>query len=129
MSVNTYLPGVIAIPSALLITAISRSYPMIISVSVPALTASDTYQAGQLIKLVVPKPYGMFQANGLTAQVIEHSANQITVDIDSRGFDAFVTPSGNVEQPASVSPSGSRNLQYNNSTSLVPFQSLNNAGN
>ena len=70
----------------------------------------------------------MFQANGLQGKIIINTGSTLVVDLDSRQFDAFVIPSGGV-QPASVAPAGSRNLEYNNNTDLVPFQSLNNQGN
>lgn len=126
---NQYLPGTVQIPSFLLITNITNSYPMKITVEVEATVAANTYQAGQLVKLTVPMPYRMFQANGLVGRIIEVNGSVIDVDIDSTQFDVFVVPSGNVEQPASLAPNGSRNLEFNNTTRQVPFQSLNNRGN
>ncbi len=125
---NQYLPGVIQIPSSLIITDISRSRPMVVSVSVDPITASNTYIVGQLVRLTVPYNYGMFQANNLTAQIIATGSSTLSLDVDSSLFDAFsIPPSG--EQPASLAPAGSRNLQYGNTTGQVPFQSLNNVGN
>lgn len=126
---NTYLPGVIAIPSALLITGMTQSLPLIVTVQVPPVTAADTYIVGQLVRLTVPRPYGMYQANKLTAQIIARDVSTLTLNIDSTRFDAFITPPNFVEQPATVAPAGSRNLQFDNTTGLVPFQSLNNVGN
>lgn len=126
---NTYLPGVIQIPSALLIEDITRSNPMVVTVSVPEDTASNTYIVGQLVRLNVLKPYGMYQANGLVGQIIDIDGLDFSLNIDSTLFDAFVIPSSPVDTPASLSPSGSRNLQYSNLTNQVPFQSLNNIGN
>lgn len=125
---NQYLPGVIQIPSALIITAISQSRPMVVTFTVPPVTAANTYVVGQLVRLTVPRNYGMFQANNLTAQIIDTGTSTLTLDADSSIFDAFaIPPSG--EQPASLAPAGSRNLQYGNTTGQVPFQSLNNVGN
>lgn len=126
---NQYLPGVIQIPSALEITAITNALPMVLSVSADPITQEATYIVGQLVRLNIPYPYGMFQANGLTGQVVAVSSTTISLDIDSRGFDVFVVPTGNVSQPASLSPAGSRNLEFSNLTRQVPFQSLNNIGN
>ncbi len=127
---NTYLPGTIAIPSSLLIVAISQSFPMVITISVDSITASNTYIVGQLVKLVVPRLYGMYQANGLVGQINLINGSNISVDIDSTYFDPFVIPvSTGAEVPASLSPAGSRNLEFNNLTKQVPFQSLNNTGN
>jgi hypothetical protein len=128
MSANTYLPGTIAIPSSLLIVVMTNAFPMVVTVSVQTAKASDTYIVGQLVRLTVPYNYGMFQADNLTAQIIAVNGLTLTLDIDSRGFDAFVIPPSG-EQPASLAPAGSRNLQLDNTTTQVPFQSLNNVGN
>lgn len=126
---NEYLPGTIQIPSALLITAITQASPMVITVFVNPVTESNTYIIGQLVRLTVPRPYGMFQANGLTGKIIGTGVSTITLNIDSRLFDTFVIPSGNVTQPASLAPAGSQNLEFTNLTNQVGFQSLNNRGN
>lgn len=127
---NTYLPGTITTPSSLLILAITQSYPMVITANVNSVTASNTYLTNQLIKLFIPPTYGMQQANGLVGQILSVNGLVFTVDLNSTYFDAFSVPVGNVEKPASFSPAGSRNLQYDNSNSnFTPFKSLNNRGN
>ncbi len=125
---NVYLPPVVAIPSALEISAITRSNPMVITAT-PNTDQENTYQPRQVIKLMIPYVFGMFQANGLQVEIISVDDDEITVAVDSTNFDSFVVPNGEIEQPASLSPAGSRNLQYDNSTRQVPFQSLNNIGN
>jgi len=127
---NQYLPPVIQIPSSLLITSISQSSPMVIGVAVQnTTTEANTYIVGMAVRLMVPQTYGMYQANNLIGTITEINGLNFTLNLDSSLFDAFVVPSGNVEQPATIAPNGSRNLQYNNSTGVVPFQSLNNIGN
>lgn len=126
---NTYLPGVIQIPSSIEITAITKSYPMIATVSLNTITEANTYIAGQLVRLTIPITYGMWQANGLIPKILSVNGSNLSLDVDSTNFDSFVVPSGNVIQPASLAPSGSRNLQFSNQTNQVPFQSLNNVGN
>lgn len=129
--VNQYLPPVITIPSSLLIVGITQSMPMVITVQIGnTTTEANTYIVGMAVKLVVPKPFGMYQANNLVGTIIQIIDEIFFVlSLDSTYFDAFVIPSGNVETPASICPNGSRNLQYNNTTGNVPFQSLNNMGN
>lgn len=126
---NQYLPPVIQIPSALNITAITQSNPMIVTVNItnPA-SESNTYIVGMAVRLVVPVTYKM-QANNLVGTITNISGLNFTLNIDSSQFDPFSVPSGNVIAPATLCPNGSRNLQYNNSTNNVPFQSLNNIGN
>lgn len=126
---NQYLPGVIAIPSSLVITAITQSYPMLVTIVVNSVTEANTYIAGQLVRLFIPYTYGMFQANGLTGQILAVVGSTFTIDIDSSLFDPFVIPATNAAQPASLAPAGSRNLAFSNLTDQVGFQSLNNIGN
>ena len=127
---NQYLPGVIQIPSTLLITGISNSFPMVMTTTYDPLTASNTYISGMVVKLLVPNSYGMYQANGLFGKILSVTGSTFTLAIDSTNFDSFVVPSGNAEQPASIAPSGSNNTQFDNTTVYnLPFKSLNNIGN
>ncbi len=125
---NQYLPGVIAIPSAIAITAITKARQMVVTVSVDSLSESNTYVAGQSVRLTVPYGYGMWQADGLVGNVVSVAGSDITLDIDSTLFDTFSVPSSG-QKPASLAPNGSRNLTLGNNQGQVPFQSLNNAGN
>ncbi len=128
---NAYLPGVVQIPSSLLITAATRAFPMVITVAIGnTSTEANTYIVGQNVRMTVPTTYGMFQANGLVGTITAVNGSNLTLNLDSSGFDAFVVPSGvTVQQPASIAPFGSRNLEFSNQTNQVPFQSLNNIGN
>lgn len=127
---NQYLPPVTTIPSWLLILHITQSFPMVLTVFVQTpYPVANTYIAGMAVKLYVPITYKMFQANGLIGKILAVNGNDLTLDIDSSGFDPYVIPVTPVEAPASITPYGSINLEYNNSTRKVPFQSLNNQGN
>lgn len=126
---NQYLPGTIQTPSSLNILAITNARNMVVTIDIDPITEANTYITGQLVRLTIPFNYGMQQANGQTGQVVTVSGNNITLDIDSTKYDVFSVPSGG-EQPASLAPSGSRNLPFNNTTSnIIPFKSLNNRGN
>ena len=127
---NTFLPPAITIPGALVITAISNAFPMAVSFTN---SQFNTYIAGQLVRLNIPRTYGMQQAAGNTYQIV-------TVDdigfifyllVDSTNFDLFIVPSPGpfVEVPATLSPGGSRNVVFSNSSTLIPFQNLSNEGN
>ena len=127
---NQYLKPVIQIPSSLQITNITQSAPMIVSVEIAnPTTEANIYIVGMAIRLFVPVTFGMIQANNLVGTITAINGLNFTLNLDSSLFDPFVIPTGNVEQPATIAPFGSRNLQYNNQTDLVPFQSLNNIGN
>ncbi len=129
---NQYLPGVNTIPNALVITAITRSMPMVVTATLVNTAPNprvNTYQAGMNVRLYVPRTYGMCQANGLVGTILGLAGNVFTLGLDSSLFDAFTVPVTQVESPASLSPYGSRNLEYDNTTNDVPFQNLNNIGN
>jgi hypothetical protein len=129
---NQYLPGVNTTPNSLIITDITRSYPMIVTTTLVNTAPNprvNTYKIGMNMRLYVPKPYGMYQANGLVGTILSISDNEFMLNIDSTLFDTFVIPVTTVESPPSLSPYGSKNLEYDNSTNEVPFQSLNNIGN
>jgi hypothetical protein len=122
---NQYLPPVIAIPSALEISNITQGAQMVVS-TMANTDQMNTYIVGQLVRLTVPYSFGMFQANGLQGQIVDINGSDMTLSINSTDFDPFVTVQGQV---ASLAPAGSRNLQFNNTTGTIPFQSLNNQGN
>jgi hypothetical protein len=124
---NQYLPGTVFIPSWLGISAITNSYPMVVSITINPVTSSNTYQKGQLVKLSIPNEYGMQQANNLTAEILDVLGSNVSLNIDSRQFDLFVVPS-NPKQVPTLAPSGSRNVQYNNTTNIA-FKPLNDIGN
>lgn len=129
---NQYLPGVNTIPNSLVITAITQSLPMVVTTTLVNTAPNprvNTYYEGMNLRLYVPKTYGMYQANGLIGTILSINGNVFTLNLDSTLFDTFSIPSSQVGSPASLSPYGSRNLQYDNTTDQVPFQSLNNIGN
>lgn len=128
---NQYLPGVITIPSSLIILGITQSNLMVVTVGIgnPA-TELNTYIPGMLVRLLIPRSYGMYQANFRVGSIQAINGFNFTLNIDSSLFDPFVIPVSIAEGPASLSPAGSRNLQYNNNNiNIVPFKNLNNIGN
>lgn len=88
---------------------------------VVTVTTPNMYIPGQNVYLSVPASYRMTEANALTGQIIGISGLNFTLNIDSTQFTPFVVPATYQEQPASLSPAGSRNL-YNVTT--VPFHAL-----
>jgi hypothetical protein len=117
---NTYLPPSIVVPLSVLITGITNSNPMVITVNNNE--SYNTYIVGQLVYLNIPFDYGMYQANGLTTEIISSNGNNFSVATDSSQFDKFVIPGSSGEQPATLCPAGARNT-YNFTT--LPFHSLN----
>lgn len=126
MSVNTFLPPSPVVPPFLIITAITQSYPMVVTAAPSVTYTSSIYVVGQLVRFFVPSSYRMIQANGLTGQILAINGTSYTIDLDSTLFDAFVIPATYQPQPASLAPAGSRNI-YN--TQTEPFHSEGNTGN
>jgi hypothetical protein len=130
---NQYLKGTNTIPNSLNITDITRSYPMIVTTTLVNNAPNprvNTYQPGMNVRVFVPRSYGMFQANGLVGTILDVTGNVFILDLDSTQFDVFVIPPSSAETPASISPAGSKNLEYNNTNaSAAPFRNLNNIGN
>lgn len=130
---NMYLPPVNTVPNSLIITAITKANPMVVTATLVNTGPNprvNTYQVGQNVRLFVPKSYGMYQANGLVGTITAISGETFTLNLDSSLFDTFSVPPSSAETPASISPSGSKNLEYNNSNvNAVPFHNLNNIGN
>lgn len=128
---NEYLPGTITVPTTLLVTNITNAQRMVVTVDAGSSSAFlNNYQTGMAVRLNIPIAYGMFQANGLIGTITNVSGADLTLDIDSSTFDTFVYSPGTYDtQPSSITPSGSRNYQYNNTSQKVPFQSYNNQGN
>lgn len=74
-------------PSVFFISAISLGHTTTVSTSV-----NHNYVIGQIIRLLIPPTYGSYQLNELTGNVIAiPAANQVTVDIDSRNANAFIS--------------------------------------
>lgn len=126
---NYYLLPTITIPSALNIVSATKEVQMVITVAIAnTTTQANTYVVGMCVKLNIPVQFGMIQANGRVGTIIEIVGNDMRLDINSTLFDSFVIPSSSFG-PATICPFGSINLQYNNFTNKVPFQSFKNAGN
>jgi hypothetical protein len=128
MANNIFLPPSPVVPGSLLISAITQTYPMVVTI---VNSLYNTYIVGQLVCLTVPSSYGMFQANELTGLITDINSTNFSLNIDARAFDAFVIPNASSlptpSQPASLAPAGSRNI-YN--TAVEPFHALNgNQGN
>ena len=117
---NVFLPPSPVVPPFLNITAITQSFPMVVTTDTP-----NNYQVNQLAIFNVPASYGMPQVNRLTGQIIATDGTHLSFSIDSTLFDPFVIPLSG-EMPATMAPAGSRNY-YN--TQYVPFHSQGNFGN
>lgn len=88
------------------IEAISQGANTIVTTSI-----DHMFVIGNQVQFFIPKQWGITQLNLLKGFVIDVPASdQITVNIDTSTFNAFVTPSGPaIVDPAQVSPIGDGN--------------------
>lgn len=56
-------------------------------------TTDHHYVAGMRVRFQIPSQFGMFQLNGVEAQIISLTNNTLTVNVDSRNFTPFAYPS------------------------------------
>lgn len=127
MNANTYLPPTLVTPGFLVISAITNTFPAIVTIED---SDYNTYVTGQLIHLSIPRAYKMVEANQQTAEILAIDGLNFTVLMDATNFSPFIVPNPasiiTPVQPATLGPAGSRNI-YN--TTREPFKSLNNEGN
>ena len=103
------------VPYVVEITAISNAYPTVVTTS-----PNHAYVVGNTARLYIPQAYGMSQANLLSATILAVSSNTATMDLDTRGFDAFSVPSPAPAQPAQLVPVGDDNTGYKSPGAVPP---------
>jgi len=57
-------------------------------------TFAHNYTTGLIVRLNVPRTYGMFQANLFSGPIVVTSDVTFTVNLNTTGFDSFVIPPG-----------------------------------
>ncbi len=81
-------------PSQFFISAITLGNPTIITT-----TEDNNYVVGQLVRLLIPSGYGSVQLNGVEGYVVAiPAANQVTVNINSFGANAFINAASKFQQ-------------------------------
>lgn len=75
-------------PSMRVIVAITNAFPASVTTSFP-----HQYLDGTIVRLYIPKAYGMQQANGLQGTIIITGNTTFNIDIDTTSFDVFAVPS------------------------------------
>lgn len=97
-------------PAMRIITAITKANPATITTSF-----AHNFFTGDIVRLYVPKTFGMRQADHLQGTITVTSTTQFTIDIDTTDFDTFAVPGSNV-QFAQVVPIGEVNSQLYGAT-------------
>lgn len=100
-------------PSRFVISGITLGQTTIITA-----TEDMNYVIGQLVRLIIPAPYGTYQLDGRQAYVIGlPSDNQVQLDIDSNQMNAFISASAH-QQPQ-ILPIGDVNTGVINNNGLI----------
>lgn len=83
------------------------------------------YETGDIVRLYIPKGWGMTQANRLQGEINIESSTSFSIDINTTTFDAFVTPadpSPLVSSLAQVVPVGEVSSKLTSATrNILPF--------
>lgn len=78
------------------ILSITNAYPMVVTT-----TTNHHYVAGMRVRFQIPSQFGMFQLNGVEAQVIAITPTTLTIDLDSTNFSVFSYP---ISLPSAYTP-------------------------
>lgn len=95
-------------PSVFDISSITRSGEQAIIVT----SLPNNYVVGQLVRFLIPKYWGMWQLEGLSAYITAINSNvSFTANINISTFDSFTTPSiSPIYQVAQVNAIGDQNI-------------------
>lgn len=86
------------------ISSVTQAYPAVLTTS-----TNHGYPIGVMVTFFIPTYFGMVQLNGNNVQVINATANTLTLNIDTRSFTPFAAPFPlpNAYTNPSVIPNGS----------------------
>ena len=87
-----------------LISAITNNYPAQVTT-----TFDHDYETGDIVRLNIPKWFGMTQADKLIGTITVTGTDAFTIDIDTTRFDVFAVPAPvpwYVDSYGSVTPVG-----------------------
>ena len=87
------------LPAMRIITDITQAVEAVVTTSF-----ANNFVDGEIVRISVPErhgiyPWGMQQIDGLTGVVTVLNDTQFSLTIDTRGFDAFVTPGSPTQRP------------------------------
>jgi len=102
-----------------IISSITNANPAVVTT-----TFDHQYLTGMIVRLNIPRGYGMTQANRLYGPIIVTGDTTFTIDIDTTHFDIFAAPSTFPEnqQSAQVTPIGELSDTLLNATqNVLPF--------
>lgn len=69
---------------------------------------------GQVIRVLVPTSYGMFQINEQTASILSIDGNDLTIDINTTNYDTFAIPVDPIQESLIIPIGMTANKTYAN---------------
>ena len=75
-------------PAMRVIANITNASPAVVTT-----TINHQYLTGTIVRLIVPKGFGMVQANQLVGTILVLTPTTFAIDINTTNFDAFTLPS------------------------------------
>ena len=115
------------------ILSITNAYPAVVTTTFDGLVPGDhLYKTGLIVRLVIPKGYGMEQLDLKYAPITVLSSSTFSIDIDTASFDPFISPSAPIDikgskftrdpDPAQSVPIGEINSQLINAVqNVLPY--------
>lgn len=94
--------GYVFIPRWKYITGITNAQYAVVTCD-----TNHNFSDGEYVSFRVSHPYGMSEINDMQAQVLSHTDDTITVDIDSSTWNNFIYPVSGKNTPPVVVPAGS----------------------
>jgi len=100
-------------PAMRKILSITQTNPIVVTTTYDGITAGDNqYGTGLIVRLIIPRGFGMPQADGLLGAVTVIDSSSFSMPIDATFFDPFVIPNaqpGSFYTAAQVVPVGEIN--------------------
>jgi hypothetical protein len=100
--VSTPTSGYALVPRRKFITAITNAQYAVLTFS-----EDHNYTDGEIVSFRVTPPFGMVEINNLQSEVLSHTNNTITVNIDSSFWTPFIYPVAGKVSPPTCVPSAS----------------------
>lgn len=104
-------------PAMRVISSITKALPAVITT-----TFDHDYATGLIVRLKVPKGFGMQQANNVSGPITVTGTTTFTMELNSTNFDAYAIPSenpGHFFTQGQVLPVGEVNNSLSNATRNV----------
>lgn len=104
-----------------IISSITNAYPAVVTTSF-----AHQYETGMIVRLNIPKGFGMQEANSKYGKIVVTSSTAFTIDLDTTYFDPYVISAvfPYSYQSGQVTPMGEINTMLTSATqNVLPYSS------